>query len=117
MYSVFDLYHGIFKRVGVSITFDYHHHRFNTSDLSEMEAFMLAYSTWDVKPLFHYSSCRKTHEDPTCKAQAHADYIYEKINDYGMAVDIDVEAKAKDIAILKYREHHQLLLDNYIPMV
>ena len=69
----------------------------------------------NVKPLFHYSSCRRTFEDPDCKAQAHADFIYEKINDYGHAVDIEVEAKAKEVAVLKYKDDDNSLLENYLP--
>ena len=118
MYSVQDLYDGIFSAVKVPITFDFHHHRFQPGGLSEQEAFELAMSTWhyhNVKPLFHYSSCRRTFEDPGCKAQAHADFIYEKINDYGHAVDIEVEAKAKEVAVLKYLEEHNSLLENYLP--
>lgn len=118
MYSVQDLYDGIFSAVKVPITFDFHHHRFQPGGLSEQEAFELAMGTWhyhNVKPLFHYSSCRRTFEDPKCKAQAHADFIYEKINDYGHAVDIEVEAKAKEVAVLKYLEEHNGLLENYLP--
>ena len=53
--------------VRVPITFDFHHHRFQPGGLSEQEAFELAMTTWqyhNVKPLFHYSSCRRTFEDP-----------------------------------------------------
>ncbi len=118
MYSVKDLYEGIFSAVKVPITFDFHHHRFQTGGLSEQEAFELAMSTWhhhNVKPLFHYSSCRRTFENPESKAQAHADFIYEKINDYGHAVDIEVEAKAKEVAVLKYKEDQEKLLESYLP--
>ena len=118
MYSVKDLYQGIFMRVHVPITFDYHHHRFNTGGLTEQQAFELAMSTWqhhNVRPLFHYSSCRRTHENAESKAQAHADYVYEKINDYGHSVDIEVEAKAKELAVLKYRKDNQTLLEEYLP--
>ena len=119
MYSVQDLYDGIFAAVKVPITFDYHHHRFNDGGLTEKEAFELALSTWKhhgVKPLFHYSSCRKTFENFESKAQAHADYIYEKINDYGHAVDIEVEAKAKELAVIKYKETLSSLLTMYVPL-
>lgn len=118
MYSVKDLYEGIFSAVKVPITFDFHHHRFQTGGLSEQEAFELAMSTWhhhNVKPLFHYSSCRRTFENPESKAQAHADFVYEKINDYGHAVDIEVEAKAKEVAVLKYKEDQEKLLESYLP--
>ena len=118
MYSVQDLYDGIFSAVKVPITFDFHHHRFQPGGLSEQKAFELAMSTWhhhNVKPLFHYSSCRRTFEDPNCKAQAHADMVYEKINDYGHAVDIEVEAKAKEVAVLKYLDENTSLLEKYLP--
>jgi UV DNA damage endonuclease len=107
MYSVYDLYKGIFQKIQVPITFDYHHHRFNSSDLSEREAFVLAMNTWShhgIKPLFHYSSSKKLNEDSSVKPQAHADYVYEKIDDYGYYVDIEVECKAKDLAVIKYKK-------------
>tara|TARA_R110002012_G_scaffold67503_1_gene175900 strand:- start:441 stop:1349 length:909 start_codon:yes stop_codon:yes gene_type:complete len=118
MYSVQDLFVGIFSEIKVPITFDFHHHRFNDSGLSEEEAFILAKHTWDyhnIRPLFHYSSCRRTFEDPGCKVQAHADFIYEKINDYGWNVDIEVEAKAKEVAVLKYKDETDSLLESYQP--
>lgn len=119
MYSVKDLYDIIFKHIRVPITFDFHHHRFNDGGLSEREAFVLAYSTWEyhkIKPLFHYSSCRKTFENVEARAQAHADFIYETIHDYGYDIDIELECKAKEIALLKYRTTHEQLLTDYIPL-
>ena len=50
-----------------------------------------------------------------CKVQAHADFIYEKINDYGWNVDIEVEAKAKEVAVLKYKDETDSLLESYQP--
>jgi len=35
-------------------------------------------------------------------ARAHADYIYEPIDDYGLSLDIELEAKAKERAVQKY---------------
>jgi UV DNA damage endonuclease len=118
MYSVKDLYDGVYTQIGVPVTFDYHHHRFCPGGLSEEDAFKLAASTWPegIRPLFHYSSCRKTHEDTLCKAQAHADYVYEKIRTYDMAVDIEVEAKAKNRAIMKYQKDSEGLLESYLPI-
>lgn len=113
-YSVKDLYELVYQRIGTPITFDYHHHRFNTSDLSEHEAFNLAYSTWDCTPLFHYSSCKKTFEDPSVIARSHADYVYEKINTYDQHIDIEVEAKAKDLAVLAYLKNKTTLLESYL---
>ena len=34
--------------------------------------------------------------------RAHADYIYEHINTYGLNLDIELEAKAKELAVQKY---------------
>ena len=101
MYSVKDLMY-IHERIGIPIVFDYHHHTFNTGGLSEQEALELAMSTWgDVKPLVHYSESR-TLEEEGVKPQAHSDYIYSKINTYGHNLDIDIEAKGKELAVLKY---------------
>jgi UV DNA damage endonuclease len=115
MYSVKDLY-DVSICTGAPITFDYHHHRLNTGGLSEEDALKLAASTWPVKQLVHYSSCKKTHEDPTAKPQAHADMIYEKIKTYGLSLDIEIEAKAKELAVIKYLDQvkKDTLLKEYI---
>ena len=59
-YSVEDLYHGVYRRIGLPIVFDYHHHRFCPGDLTERDAVKLAASTWPegIKPCFHYSESR-----------------------------------------------------------
>lgn len=103
-FSVKDLYFGIYKVVGCPITFDHLHHRFCTGDLSAHEAAHLAASTWPlcVTPLQHYSSSKALYEDPTVINRSHADYIYETIPDYGLTVDVEIEAKAKDLAVLQY---------------
>jgi UV DNA damage endonuclease len=114
-YSVADLYQMIYLQIGTPITFDFHHHRFNTGDLTEEAALRLAYTTWHGHtPLTHYSSCKKTFEDASVIARSHADHVYEKINNYGLTIDIEVEAKAKDLAVLKYREQFESLLENYL---
>ena len=41
MYSVADLHAGIYMRIGVPVTFDYHHHRFNNGGLNEEQALNL----------------------------------------------------------------------------
>ena len=115
-YSVQDLHDLVYSKIGTPITFDFHHHRFNTGDLTEKEALSLAASTWKQSTqLTHYSSCKKTFEDPTVIARSHADHVYEKINDYGLTFDCEVEAKAKDLAVLRYRKNHGSLLENYLP--
>ena len=104
MYSVKDLMY-IHERIGIPIVFDYHHHKFNTGDLSEQEALELALSTWPkgIKPMVHYSESKRLHEgNEKIKVQAHSDYINELPNSYGNDIDVMVEAKAKELSILPY---------------
>jgi len=107
MYSVVDLYEGVYKVIGIPIVFDYHHHAFCTGGLSEEDALEVAMSTWptDIIPVVHYSESRqREQEDPKIRPQAHSDYIIDYIDTYGNEVDIMVEAKAKELAVLKYKE-------------
>ena len=108
-YSVEDLYHGVYRRIGLPIVFDYHHHRFCPGDLTEQAAVELAASTWPegIKPCFHYSESRSEEKgDPKIKPQAHSDYVYQYIDTYGYDVDIVVEAKHKELAVEKYYQIH-----------
>ena len=107
MYSVKELYDGIYKRIGIPVVFDYHHHRFCDGGLSEQEALELAISTWpkDIVPAVHYSESRSKEQlDEKIKPQAHSDYVVDYINTYGHNVDIMVEAKHKELAVSKYKE-------------
>ena len=109
MYSVRDLYEGVYQVIGIPIVFDYHHHRFCTGDLSEREALEMAISTWptDIVPVVHYSESRNIEQkDDKIRPQAHSDYVYDYIDTYGNEVDIMVEAKHKELAVLKYKEIH-----------
>ena len=109
MYSVKDLMF-IHNIIGIPIVFDYHHHKFCTGDLSEEMALKLAVSTWpkSITPVVHYSESKSLHENNTkIKDQAHSDYINRIPDTYGYDVDIMVEAKAKELAILPFigKEH------------
>jgi len=104
MYSVKDLMY-LHEKIGIPIVFDYHHHKFNTGGLSEEEALRLAISTWPngITPIVHYSESKALHEENSkIKPQAHSDYINKLPNTYGMDVDIMVESKAKELAILPF---------------
>ena len=105
MYSVVELVEGISKRTGVPVVFDYYHHKFCTGGLTEQEALELAASTWPegIIPCTHYSeSRRKEHLDESIKAQAHSDLINGPIETYGNSIDVVVEAKHKELAVLNY---------------
>ena len=105
MYSVSDLMY-IHHKTGIPIVFDYHHHQFCTGGLSERQALLLAVSTWrksGVTPEVHYSESKALHEENNkLKPQAHSDYITSLPNTYRINVDIMVEAKAKELAILPF---------------
>ena len=109
MYSVKDLYEGVYKRIGIPIVFDYHHHKFCTGDLSEQQALEMAISTWPdgITPATHYSESRsKEYNDDKIRPQAHSDYVLDKIETYGNEIDVMVEAKHKELAVQKYKELH-----------
>ena len=104
MYSVRDLYYGVYGIVGIPIVFDYHHHKFCTADMTEEQALKLAAKTWPngIKQCTHYSESKALHEENAkIRPQAHSDYINDYINDYGLDIDIVVEAKAKELAVLR----------------
>lgn len=102
-YTVEDLkiLHGM---IGTPVTFDYHHHWCHPGSLTQEEALKLAATTWPegIKQLCHYSSAKCVYEDQTVMNRAHADFIYEKIEDYGLDLDIELEAKAKEQAWNRY---------------
>ncbi len=107
-YSVKDLMY-IHEQLGIPIVFDYHHHQFNTGGLSEKNALKLALSTWpsDIVPITHYSSSKSKETGEKVRPQAHSNFILEKINSYSQDIDIMLECKAKEQALLKYRQEHE----------
>jgi UV DNA damage endonuclease len=107
MYSVKDLMY-IHNALKIPIVFDYHHHQFCTGDLSEETALKLAATTWPkgITPVVHYSESKALHENnPKEKPQAHSLYIKSLPNVYELDVDIMVEAKAKELAILPFLKY------------
>ena len=104
MYSVKDLMY-IHKHTNIPIVFDYHHHQFCTGDLSEEAALKLAATTWPngITQEVHYSESKALHENnPKEKPQAHSLYINSLPDTYGLDLDIMVEAKGKELAILPF---------------
>jgi UV DNA damage endonuclease len=105
MFNVKDLL-WLHEQTHIPVVFDYFHHSFCTGDLSEQEALIAAVETWPkgVRPVVHFSSSKKKYEDPTSPPTAHADYIYDEIDTYNQEVDVMLEAKAKEAAVLEYRQ-------------
>lgn len=108
MYSVKDLHELIHSNAGIPIVFDYHHHTFNDGGMSAKEALELAMSTWNgITPVAHYSESKSLHEnDNTINPRAHSDFVINYIDRFGFDVDIMIEAKAKELALLNYRKLH-----------
>jgi len=106
LYSTKELYDSVYKRIGIPIVFDYHHHMLHPGGQSEQEALELALSTWgDIKPVVHYAESRSVeHGNPKIKPQAHSDLIVNEFSDYGHDLDIMIEAKHKEQALLRYRD-------------
>lgn len=110
LYTVKDLTY-LYNLTGIPIVFDYHHWKCQKDPMSEEEALRLAVSTWpkDIVPVVHYSESKALHENNTkLKPQAHSDYITTFPDTYDMVVDIMVESKAKELAILEIRKNNTL---------
>lgn len=106
MWSMSDLFELIVPLCpAIKLVLDIHHHRFCQRE-SLQEAAQMAFSTWtgfSEIPKVHYSESR-----PDSRPQAHSDYITETIPVLSDSVEYDVmiEAKAKDLALLEYRNNH-----------
>jgi UV DNA damage endonuclease len=105
LYSTRELVEQLSPTTGIPIVHDQHHHTFCDGGLTQQEAMILASKTWPsgIRPVIHYSESKsKEDNNPKIKPQAHSDFIYNKINTYDMEVDVMIEAKQKDLAVLKY---------------
>jgi UV DNA damage endonuclease len=109
------------ERTGVRMVFDHQHHRLNPGRLGTVEAARAALATWppEVTPKIHFSSPRldgrevkrgkEVRIQPPLLRQ-HADYIDPwTFADFlgelaDLRFDIMLEAKAKDLAVLKLAE-------------
>jgi UV DNA damage endonuclease len=103
-YNAVDLFLTVHKFIGIPVTFDYLHNKCNPSQYSEEEALALCLSTWpkDIPAITHYSDSKKLYEDETSKEVAHTDWVWGKVETYGLNFDIEFEVKMKDLALLKY---------------
>jgi UV DNA damage endonuclease len=103
-YTVRDLL-PVCRTLGIPLVYDVHHHRCNPDGLSEEAATEAALKTWQAlgrEPHFHLSSPRAGWQRDD--RRPHADYI--EPDDFpvcwrGLTCTIDVEAKAKELAVLQ----------------
>jgi UV DNA damage endonuclease len=104
LFSTLDLYEMVHKRVGIPIVHDFHHARFRPSDgLTQEDEVKLAAKTWPagVRQLTHYSESASEKEGKEVIPQAHSDFVDGPVPNYGLSFDCDIEAKAKELAVLK----------------
>lgn len=115
---------GLSRRIGRPVVWDVlHHHCHDPDGIPDREALALALATWpeDVTPKIHYSSPKTAVETRDGRVvlpqlRAHADLIdpigFERFVGETAAglrdVDIMLEAKAKDLALLRLREQVRL---------
>lgn len=93
LWNVSKLYKHIYSQIGTPITFDFHHHTICNEGESHKEALNLCKKTWKTKQLTHYSEGRN---GPTDRAHSEMIKSLPKFNN----IDIEIEAKGKELAIL-----------------
>ncbi|HCO22331.1 MAG: UV damage repair endonuclease UvsE [Gimesia sp.] len=89
------------QETGIPLVYDAHHHRCLPDDLSVEAATEAALATWNREPLFHISSPLEGWQGP--RPNRHHDFI--DIQDFprcwkGLELTVEVEAKAKEQAVL-----------------
>ena len=95
---------------GVPLVYDVHHHRCLPDGLAVEKATELAIQTWNREPLFHLSSPKNGWESSS--VNKHHDYIDPNdVPDCWLNLDItvEVEAKAKELAVLKLKKDMEKL--------
>jgi UV DNA damage endonuclease len=94
------------RDTGVPLVYDVHHHRVLPDGLSIEEATRAALATWRREPLFHVSSPLEGMKGPG--TNRHHDFV--RLSDIpdcwlslSRAVTVEVEAKAKEVAVLRLK--------------
>ena len=100
----------ICRKTGVPLVYDVHHHRCLPDGNGVAETTAAAIATWDREPLFHLSSPlngwhtgdQRPHHDDIDPADFPECWR-------GLTITLDLEAKGKELAVLKFR---QWMVDN-----
>jgi UV DNA damage endonuclease len=93
------------RRAGLPLVYDVHHHRCLPDSLTIEQATDAAIATWNREPLMHISSPRNGWHGT--RPQRHHDYVDPA--DFprpwrSLDVTVEVEAKAKELAVLQLRD-------------
>jgi UV DNA damage endonuclease len=107
----------IHKKTGIPVVFDSHHFTFDTDDFSFDDAFSATLSTWgQVKPLQHLSNTEPGMEKGSYnERRQHSNFIHsipDRQRNYlrDDVIDVDIEAKMKNLAIAKISQDFGLKL-------
>jgi UV DNA damage endonuclease len=106
-YSPEDLF-PVCAELNMPLVYDVHHHRCLTDSISIEEATVRSVETWNRETLFHISSPINGWDKSD--RRKHHDYI--NINEFpriwnGMDLTVEVEAKAKELAVSKLMQEYQ----------
>lgn len=103
------------EKTGVPVVWDSHHHVFNDAGMTMDEAMWESARTWgDIKPLQHLSNTTPGLENGSFTERRKHSYYIHYIPDVQREameadiVDVDIEAKGKNLALLKMREDFSL---------
>jgi UV DNA damage endonuclease len=115
-YNVKQLLH-IHEKCGVPIVLDSHHYNFGSNDLVYDDAYSATIRTWkQIKPLQHLSNTEPGMENGSFnEKRSHSNFIHY-INQHQLdalranTIDVDIEAKMKNIALLKFREEYGIFV-------
>ena len=107
-YNVIDLL-SVYKETGVPVVFDSHHHTFNDCDLTMEDAIAATRETWSngVKPLQHLSNTEPSLANGNfMDRRKHSGMIHyvpaAQLNALrNDTIDVEVEAKLKNLAVFK----------------
>jgi UV DNA damage endonuclease len=103
----------VYLETGIPIVFDSHHFVFNQDGMSMEEAFWTSYDTWlanDEKPLQHISNTEPGNENGSFTERRKHSWGIHYVPDVQLAalkddlIDLDVEAKGKNISLLQMRK-------------
>jgi UV DNA damage endonuclease len=105
----------VYQKTGVPVVLDSHHYNFNSNDISFNEAFLQTMKSWgNIKPLQHISNTEEGMENGSfTERRSHSKYIryipelqLQHMRDN--TIDVDIEAKMKNFALIKMREQHNI---------
>jgi UV DNA damage endonuclease len=103
------------EKTGIPIVWDSHHHVFNDGGMTMEEAMWECAQTWgDTKPLQHISNTTPGMENGSYTERRKHSYYIHYIPDVqrevmeANVVDVDVEAKGKNLALLKMRQDFKI---------